>query len=164
MSNNKPAGDSIEMLRDKIKDIRMAMVSTISDGKIVTRPMATQEMRPDGTISFLTSVDSHKVEEIAHYPNINVSYCDAGSETYVSVSGRATIRNDRALIAKFWNPFYNAWFDGPDDPTIRVLEVKPVSAEYWVTKGGKIVSLLSMAASAITGKDMEAGENREISL
>jgi general stress protein 26 len=60
--------------------------------------------------------------------------------------------------------FYNAWFEGPDDPTIRVIEVRPQSAEYWVTKGGKIVSLLSMVASAMTGKDMEAGVNKTLTL
>ena len=164
MTESKQNGEPIEMLRDRIKGIRMSMLSTISDGKIVTRPMSTQDMGPDGTLWFLTSVESHKVGEIAHYPNVNVSFCDSGSETYVSVAGSAKISNDRAMIEKFWNPFYAAWFDGPDDPTIRVLEVKPVTAEYWITKGGKIVSLLSMLASAVTGKDMEAGENKTVSL
>ena len=164
MTDSKQNGEPIEMLRDRIKGIRMSMLSTISDGKIVTRPMSTQDMGPDGTLWFLTSVESHKVGEIAHYPNVNVSFCDSGSETYVSVAGSAKVSNDRAMIKKFWNPFYAAWFDGPDDPTIRVLEVKPVTAEYWITKGGKIVSLLSMLASAVTGKDMEAGENRTVSL
>ncbi|MDQ2664771.1 MAG: pyridoxamine 5'-phosphate oxidase family protein [Gemmatimonadota bacterium] len=164
MSSEKQTGEPIDMLRERIKDIRMAMLSTISDGKIVTRPMSAQDMAADGTIFFLTNVESHKVDEIAHYPSVNVSFCDSGSETYVSVAGSAKVTNDRALIRKFWNPFYKAWFEGPDDPTIRALAVTPVSAEYWITKGGKIVSLLSMLASAVTGKDMEAGENREITL
>lgn len=156
--------EPVETLREKIKDIRMAMLTTISDGRIVTRPMATQEMGPDGTLWFLTPAESHKVAEIAHYPDVGIAYMNSGSESYVSVSGRAKVINDRKLIKKFWNPFLNAWFDGPDDPSIRVIEVKPMSAEYWVTKGGKIVSILSMIASAVTGKDMEAGENRTLQL
>ena len=45
-----------------------------------------------------------------------------------------------------------------------MIEVEPVSAEYWVTKGGKIVSLLSMLASAVTGRNLEAGENETLTL
>lgn len=154
----------VETLRGYIKDVRMAMLCTMSGGKIVARPMSTQDMGPDGTMWFLTSESSNKAREIRENPTVGVMFSDSGSETYVSVSGRAQITNDRAMIKKFWNPFYNAWFEGPDDPSIRVIEVEPVSAEYWITKGGKIVSLLSMLASAVTGKDMEAGENKELTL
>lgn len=98
------------------------------------------------------------------YTSTNVAFSDSGSETYVSIAGQARTLNDRALIRKFWNPFYKAWFEGPDDPTIRVTEVTPSSAEYWITKGGKIVSLLSVLASAVTGKDMEVGKNKTIEM
>lgn len=164
MSTPESNQTSLDTLRARIKDVRMAMLSTTSDGRIVTRPMSTQEMGPDGTLRFLTSVDSNKVREIGRNASVNVAYSDSSSETYVSIAGIARVTNDRAQIKEFWNPFYKAWFDGPDDPTIRVLEVEPVSAEYWITKGGKIVSLLSMLASAVTGKDMEAGENKTLEL
>lgn len=161
---NTTQNESIETLRDKIKGIRMAMLSTVDKGRVVSRPMSMQEIGPKGTIWFLTSVGSNKVREIGINPSVGLSFSDSGSETYVSVAGMASITNDRALIKEFWNPFLNAWFDGPDDPTIRVIEIDPVSAEYWVTKGGKIVSILSMIASAVTGKDLEVGENAEITL
>ena len=164
MSNTKSVHDTVEMLREKIKDVRMAMLSTTSDGRIVSRPMSTQDMGPNGTLWFLTSVESNKVRELRENPQVGVAYCDSASETYVSIAGSARILNDRAMIQQFWNPFYKAWFEGPDDPTIRIIEVAPASAEYWITKGGKIVSLVSMLASAVTGKDFEAGENRTIEL
>ena len=142
----------------------MAMLSTLSRGRIVTRPMAAQKMSPTGTISFLTSVESNKVKEIRRNPKVNLAFADPGSESYISVAGTAKVTNDRDQIREFWNPFYKAWFKGPDDPTIRIIEVEPQSAEYWVTRGGKIVSLISMLASAVTGKDMEVGENETLTL
>ncbi len=138
----------------------MVMLSTISAGRIVTRPMATQEMGKDGTLWFLTGEESHKVVELEKDPRVGLAYSDEGAESYVSVSGTARVTNDRALIRKFWNPFLKAWFDGPDDPNIRVIEVTPDTAEYWSTKGGKLVSLASVFLSAVTGKELEAGENR----
>ncbi|HEY4304432.1 MAG TPA: pyridoxamine 5'-phosphate oxidase family protein [Gemmatimonadaceae bacterium] len=156
--------DELAKLRDAVKDVRMAMLSTVNGGRVMSRPMGTQEIGDDGTLWFLTSAESNKVREIAENPSVGISYCDSGAETYVSIAGLARVVNDRALIRKFWNPFYKAWFEGPDDPTIRVVEVQPQSAEYWVTKGGKIVSLLSAFSSAITGKNLEAGENKTVQL
>lgn len=158
------AQDELAKLRDAVKDVRMAMLSTVNAGRVMSRPMSTQEMGDDGTMWFITSSDSNKVREIAENPSVGISYCESGSERYVSIAGVARVINDRALIKKFWNPFYKAWFEGPDDPTIRVIEIQPQSAEYWVTKGGKIVSLLSAFSSAITGKNLEAGENKTLQL
>lgn len=162
MTNAPPSDQPLETLRETIKDVRMAMLSTLRDGRIVTRPMWTQEMGPTGTLWFLTGVASSKVAEIGQNPSVGLAFSDSGSESYVSVSGTATITNDRALIAKFWNPFYKAWFEGPDDPSIRVVEIAPTAAEYWITKGGKIMSLASILVSAVTGKTLEAGENEEV--
>ena len=157
--------ESIELLKEKVKDVRMAMLTTMTkEGDHVARPMATQEMGPDGTIWFLTSAESGKVKDISINPKVGISYSDSSSELYVSISGIAKVSNDRELIKKFWNPFYKAWFESESDPSIRVIEVEPTSAEYWDTKGGKVVSLISMALSAVTGKDFEAGENKEIKL
>lgn len=164
MATPTDGSNSLETLREHVKGIRMAMLSTISSGRMVSRPMSVQEFSETGTISFLTSVDSNKVKEIAANPSVGVAFVDSGAETYVSIAGNARVSNDRARIAEFWNPFYKSWFDGPDDPVIRVLDVTPASAEYWVTRGGKIVSLLSMFASTVTGKDLEAGENRTMEL
>ena len=154
--------DPVETLREKIKDIRMVMLSTISNGSIVTRPMATQEVGSDGVLCFLTGAATNKVDELEADPRVGLAYSDHGAESYVSVAGTARITNDRALIKKFWNPLLKAWFDGPDDPNIRVIEVSPKTAEYWVTSGGKFVSLASVFVSAVTGKEMEAGENNEL--
>lgn len=164
MPETEETANALVQLRAKVKNVQMAMLTTVSGGRIVSRPMGTQEMGEDGTIWFITSADSNKVREIRDNPTVNVSYVDSGSETYVSIAGQARTLNDRALIRKFWNPFLKAWFEGPDDPTIRVVEITPISAEYWITKGGKIVSLLSVLASAVTGRNLEAGENKTLEL
>ena len=162
MHDKSKAKDPVETLREKIKDMRMVMLSTISNGRIVTRPMATQEIDSDGTLRFLTGAESNKVDELESDPRVGLAYSDHGAESYVSVAGTARVTNDRALIKKSWNPLLKAWFDGPDDPDIRVIEVRPKTAEYWTTSGGKFVSLASVFVSAVTGKEMESGRNEEL--
>lgn len=162
MHDKDKAQDPVETLREKIKDMRMVMLSTLSNGRIVTRPMATQDVGDDGILRFLTGAESNKVDELEDDPRVGLAYSDHDAASYVSVAGTARLTNDRALIKKFWNPLLKAWFDGPDDPNIRVIEVRPNTAEYWTTSGGKFVSLASVFVSAVTGKEMEGGKNEEL--
>ena len=74
------------LLRDKIKDIRITMMTTLeSDGDLHTRPTATHEMDADGTMWFFTYDDSNKIQEIGGNNSIALGYADPGSESYVSL-------------------------------------------------------------------------------
>ena len=146
----------IEKINELVKDIDIAMLVTMdAHGVPRSRPMGTQRVPFDGTLWFLTAEESLKVKEIRSDPRVNVSYASTGSASYLSVSGSAAVVNDRALIEKFWNPFLRAWFEGPDDPSIRLIRVDVHEAEYWDTPGGRVASLISLVKGAITGN----GEN-----
>ena len=79
--------------------------------------------------------------------------------------GYAEVIKDRAKLEELWNPIAKAWFtEGKDDPEISILRVRPVDAYYWDTRTNKLVSLIKIAASAITGKTMDDGIEGEIKL
>ncbi len=144
--------EAVQRVADLIKDIRMAMLVTIDhQGRPHSRPMATQEAPFDGTLWFLTSADSLKADEIARNPMVNVAYASGAKESYLSLTGKAEILNDRERIREFWSAWLRPWFEGPEDPTIRIVRVQVDEAEYWDTPGGKVASLLSLAKSVITG-------------
>ena len=67
------------------------------------------------------------------------------------MSGRAQVVNDRVRARDLWSPILKAWFDGPDDPDLRLIRIDVEHAEYWNTPGGKIASLFSLVKGAITG-------------
>lgn len=151
--------DGVAKVTELIKDIRTCMLVTLTpDGYPHSRPMATQDAEFDGTVWFVTDIDSTKVRDIAAQPVVGVTYASSGKESYVSLTGHAEILNDRARIRMFWNEFMKAWFDGPEDPRIRLIKVDVHQAEYWDTPGGKIASLISLAKAAITGKPDESNE------
>ncbi len=59
---------------------------------------------------------------------------------------------------ELWTPMVKAWFtEGEDDPSITVIKVTPVDVYYWDTKNNKLVSLIKIAASVVTGKTMDDG-------
>ncbi|WP_411834734.1 pyridoxamine 5'-phosphate oxidase family protein [Pseudoxanthomonas mexicana] len=144
--------ENIRKLADLIKGIDIAMLTTTSaDGRLVSRPLATQEVEFDGDLWFATSADSHKVAEIRANPRVNVAYASRDRNDYVSVSGLAQVVDDRARTAQLWTPAMKAFFPGgPDDPDLRLIRVAVESAEYWDGPGtvfGKALHFLMSAAS-----------------
>lgn len=152
-------------LRDKIKDIRVAMFTTAEkDGTLRSRPMATQEMDPDGVLWFFSYRDSGKVQEIENDANVNLCYSAPDKDLFVSVSGKASLVDDKAKAKELWNPFAKAWFQkGLDDPNLGLLKVKVEQAEYWDAPSGKMVQLVGMVKMLVTGKPTEMGEDKKVS-
>ncbi len=143
--------------------ITFAMLVTRDGEKIRARPMAAYLDADRNMIYFLTDARRHKDEEIARDHNVNLSFADAGAQKYVSVSGVASVSNDRAKIKELFGTSAKAWWDNAEDPNIRVLKVTPTEAEYWDSPG-TVVSYVKMAVAAVTGSRPSIGENRKVAI
>src|SRR4026207_2281858 len=104
MADTKTGSDSLEKLREIIKDIDFCMLTTIDEeGDPHSRPMSSNgDIDPDGDLWFFTSASSHKVDEIESSPKVNVSFADPDNQRYVSVTGTAELVRDREKIAELW--------------------------------------------------------------
>ncbi|WP_322515034.1 pyridoxamine 5'-phosphate oxidase family protein [Rhodopseudomonas palustris] len=148
---------------DLMKKITFAMLATRDGEKIRSRPMAAYIRPEEGLIYFLTDVRRHKDDEIAQDHHVNLGFADASAQKYVSVSGYGAISNDRAKIKELFGTAAKAWWDSPDDPNIRILEVTPEEAEYWDSPG-TLVSYVKMAVAAATGSRPDLGDNRKVAI
>jgi general stress protein 26 len=153
--------ESIEKLAELIKDVDVAMLVTIDEGFLRSRPMSTQDTEFDGNLWFFTNIKDHKIGEIEKDNRVNLSYAKPEDTIYVSVSGTAEPVRDQAKIEELWSPLYKAWFkDGKDDPNIVLLKVSVERAEYWDYSSGALVQLAGFVKSLVTGKAAgEGGEN-----
>jgi general stress protein 26 len=85
-----------------------------------------------------------KDEEIKAAPEVCLAFADTGSNTYLSMTGRAEMLRDTAKARELWSTEAQAWWPkGPTDPDIRLLRVVPNSAEYWDTRGNSITVALN---------------------
>lgn len=164
MSENLTREESIRKLAELIKDIDIAMLTTVeADGSLRSRPMSTQITDFDGTLWFFIEKESAKVHEIEHDSHVNLSYSDRPNQTYVSVSGRARICEDRSKVDELWSPVHKAWFpEGKDDPRLTLLAVEVDHAEYWDAPSGLVVNVLGFAKAVATRERYEPGENEKI--
>ena len=166
MANDNAGGDlerDQERVWELMKKIGFAMLVTHDGDRLRARPMSAYLARDQNMIYFLTDARRHKDEEIARNPGINLSFADAGSQKYVSITGTASVANDRAKIKELFSTTAKAWWDSPDDPNIRVLKITPDDAEFWDSPG-TVISYVKMAAAAISGSRPEIGDNRKVSL
>lgn len=148
--------ESIKKLGELIMDIDVAMMVTIDDGILRSRPMSTQKTEFDGDLWFFTNIRDHKIGEMEKDNRVNLSYSKPDDTTYVSVSGTVDFVRDRAKIEELWSPLYQAWFkEGKDDPDIVLLRVTVERAEYWDYSSGKLMQLAGFVRSLITGKEAD---------
>jgi len=141
-------------LGELIKDIRVAMLTTVDkEGRLHSRPMATQQTEFDGTLWFFTDANSVKVHELQRDRHVNVSYANPDDQRYVSVSGMASTMTDRGKMEELWSPLHKAWFPkGLDDPNIALRRIDVDRAEYWDAPSSAVVQLFGFAKAMLTGK------------
>ena len=146
-----------------MKKIGFAMLVTHDGDKLRARPMSAYLERENNAIYFLTDARHHKDEEIARNPGVNLSFADSGGQKYVSITGSASVSNDRAKIKHLFTTTAKAWWDSAEDPNIRVLKINPDDAEFWDSPG-TLISYVKMAAAAVTGTRPDIGENRKAAI
>ena len=146
---------------DLIKDNHAALLITHDDAGMDARPMATTVRREEGAIYILANKQEDSDRQIQFAHDVVLSFQNGAS--FVVVYGGAEVSDDRQKIRDLWNAFDKAWWDGPDDPRIRLITVRPDRAEYWKSPG-KLVSYADMLVSAATGKRPSTGEHGQVGL
>lgn len=148
-----------------IEDIGLCMLVTHdgSGDELRARPMSAHPSRDEDAIYFLTDARDHKDDEVAINDNVCLTFADNGGYRYVSVTGTANVMDDRRKVEELWSAAAKAFWDSKDDPSIRVLRVRPSMAELWDSPG-KIVTSVKMAVAAVTGGKPDLGTNRKVSL
>lgn len=162
----------IEELYDLIDGIEVAMFTTRRpDGRLVSRPMATQTQAEGADLWFVTDRETHKIDDLEHDPAVNLAYYRDGSREWISVSGLAREMNDRQLIRELYRPDWKLWFGdeggdrngGPDDPRLALIVVEVESVTYMKVDKPRPVVLFELAKGFLTGKEPDIAEVREVS-
>jgi len=159
--------EAIEKLKKIVDQIDIGMLGTYPKDSdyIHAIPMSRQEVDEEGNIWFLFSSESETHQHLQETTNVSLLYSDVRNYSFLSINGTAEISQDRARIEKYWNKMVEGWFDrGKEDPRIRVLKVVPDEAHYWDTKSSKLITFFKVAARAITGKNIETGEQGDLNL
>ena len=156
---------SRKRLWEMVKKHRFAMMTSMNGEKLRSRPMTTIEREGD-TLWFFAQSDSEVINEFEHQPQVCLSYSDASSQDFVSITGKALIVRDVAKKRALWNPMVQAWLpEGAESPHVVLIEVVPDHAEYWDGNSSKLVQIFSYAKALASGKPPhDISEHRDVPL
>ncbi len=145
-----------------IKSIKVGMLTTEVADSLRARPMHIVQDEYDGTLWFFTRKASAKVFEIKSERDVCITFASEKMETYVSLTGRARITQNRELIERYWNPFVAAWFpEGNADPEVALIEIDVRAGEHWDSTSSKALQLFEVAKANLTDSTPDVGENEQ---
>lgn len=127
-------------IRNAIENIiinsKTGIMATVKGNKPHARYMTF--FHKDLTLYTPTSKDTDKSEEVTENPNTHILLGYDGNgfgDAYVEYEGEVTIKEDEELKMKLWDDNMKNWFDGPNDPNLIVLEIRPKQIRLKNKKG-----------------------------
>jgi len=155
--------EAADRIWELAKEIDVCMFVTWDGEYNRARPLSARVHRDEDAIYFLVNDDSAKNDQLAKYPKVTLAWSDNARYKYVTISGQAAVTDDRQKIEALWEKTDEAWWDGSDDPDIRLITVTPDEAELWDSPG-RIVATAKMVLAAVTGAKPEIGDNVKVDL
>ena len=151
--------EAIRKIGALISQVPVAMLTTTSSrGWLRSRPMIAQRIPFDGSLWFLTSRVAAKAGDIRDRRQVNVSYASPERDCYVSITGIATLSDDRERARAIWNADYEPWFpNGVEDPDLVAIRVEAEEAEYWDSTTKKMVRVTELHQPRPVFHDVEPG-------
>lgn len=109
------------------------MLTTVTmDGTLRSRPMLTLEFDDEGQLWFFSSDESGKAHDLEGEKAVNLAYADPERQSYVSITGLASVVQDRAHSERLWQPRMEQYLPGGlDNPHLVLIRVQIEAAEYW---------------------------------
>ena len=150
-----------ENLYDMLEDFDIAMmIVKASDGHMHGCPMAIAQLRENAEMYFVTSIHSPKIAAIQVDPAITLTF--QSSAKFATVSGRAMVMRDKAMIDDLWKEAWKLWFpEGKDDPSICLIHFSPEDGEYWNNAGAQGLKYAFEAVKAyVKGTTPEADQTQ----
>ncbi|MGO4731126.1 pyridoxamine 5'-phosphate oxidase family protein [Paenibacillus sp. 2KB_22] len=158
MNPNSPNQEAIKKIQQLIKDIDIAMLTTVSEEGLVSRPMKTQDVEFDSNLWFLTKKDTSKFHELLQNQQVNVAYA---GKSFVSIRGEAELVDNTEKIKEFWSPAYEKILETTfEDPNLVLIKVNAESAEFW--DAGNKFKMASFLFRRLLGKNTEGTDLNQI--
>lgn len=155
MSNT--ASENRKNLLDIAHDFDNAMLVTHDlQGGLRARPMAVGQLNNNGELWFITGRTSGKVDEIQADQRVLVTM--QGSTKQVSLTGKASVVDDRNRLESMWKKAWDIWFpEGPRSPNAVLLRVQTTEGEYWDASGADGLRFAFEAAKAfVKGEQIDS--------
>lgn len=106
------------------------------------RPMTGLAEARRSPIWFFTSSDNMLVKQLGSGSGrASAGFASKGHDLFASIRGNLRVDTDRAVVERLWNPFVGAWYEGKDDPKLRLLRLDAEDAEVWMDANSMVAGV-----------------------
>ena len=164
-SSSTPTLAHLHELLAKFSDVMLTTFDQLSPTPHVrARPMAIARLGADCSLAFLTKASSEKATDALLDGAASITMQRNGCS--ISLVGRCSLVQDRAIISPLFTRAHEAWFPlGLDDPDLAVLLFHTNEAEIWDSNGARGLQLVASMARALftgSGHDRESARARSL--
>lgn len=145
------------------KSIDICMFVTWDGRRQRARPLSARVERDHHAIYFLVDSEGEKNPQNEAFPIVTLTWTDSSSYKYVTMTGTATVDNNRAKIAGLWTSTDKAWWESQDDPRIRLIRFDPEDGELWDSPN-KFIAGVKMAMAAVASAKPNMRDNAKVDL
>ncbi|KAF2028758.1 hypothetical protein EK21DRAFT_113614 [Setomelanomma holmii] len=168
-------------LKEKVEDLLKFVDSTkfclltthVADSDLLaSRAMALAAKEGNGfDLLFHTNTESGKTDDLKEDASVNIGFITNSGE-WASISGKASIETDRAVVKKHYSPALKAWIGdlgdgkhdgGPEDPRIGIIRVRASTAQYAVSNRTQLGGFVELAKGVATGSSPSVNKLRHLS-
>ena len=112
------------------------LVTSTRDGGVDARPMGRLQAEPGDDawlIRFITDSRSHKAAEIKRAAKVAVIFEVPADDGYVTLVGRAAVKDSAADVRRLWKAAYDAFFPSETDKANAIfVEIAADRLELWI--------------------------------
>ena len=116
---------------------------------IAPRPMTAIAEHDHAPLWFFTAADTDLGAALDNAPTVQATATFAAKDhgVFATISGPLVADNDPGVIDRLWNPFIAAWFEGKDDPKLRLLRMDAGDAHVWLNENSMVAGIKLLLGS-----------------
>jgi general stress protein 26 len=163
MSDLKAARENPEeLLWDNLEAVTAGMLG-VEGGPRHMQPMAHFADRENRRLWFLTRRETELYESLRSGAQAHFCLISKSQDFHACLDGEISERFDRERLDQIWGPIVSAWFDGKDDPQLKMLALDLKSAGIWASTGSALAFFWETAKANLDGdKTPDVGVHREL--
>ena len=116
---------------------------------VTPRPMTAIAEHDRAPIWFFTAADTELGTALDQTDRLQATATFAAKDhdLFATLGGTLVADNDPAVIERLWNPFIAAWFEGKDDPKLRLLRMDAAEGQVWLNENSMLAGIKMLLGS-----------------
>jgi general stress protein 26 len=151
--------DPKEQLWDELDNLHAGLLGIDGSG-LHMQPMAFFPDQEGRRIWFLTKLDTALYKALSARSMAQFAVISNDQTFHACLRGELSDHYDRERLDAIWSPVVGAWFDGKDDPDLKMLALDLTDGAIWASAGALAFAWETVKAN-VTDSRPDMGVHRE---